>query len=76
MISKDTKIIEKAYCRRNMGYGMVCLEVYTTADINAQGKVGMIVRNQPQVWSIKETRFQGKNVMSCEVDNGKRTPID
>ena len=35
----------------------------------------MIVRDRPQGWSIDKTRFRGPSVMSCEVVDGKWTPL-
>ena len=39
----------------------------TTAADDEQGGVGMVVRYQPQVWSLESTRFYGPNVVSCDV---------
>ena len=58
-----------------MGYDAVLLEEHTTADSNAQGGVGMIVRNWNQGWSIDKTRFHGPNVISCKFVVRKRTPL-
>ena len=71
MILTETNITDKAYCRHKMGYNVVCLEAHMTVDGDAQGGLGMIVRNRPQDWGIEKTCFCGTDVMSCEVVNGK-----
>ena len=48
MILTKTNITDKVYFQHNIGYDVVCLEAYMTADGDAQGGVGMISRNQPQ----------------------------
>ena len=35
----------------------------------------MIVRDQPQRWSIESECFHGPNVVICEVVTNKRTPL-
>ena len=38
--------------------------------------MGLVVCNQPQVWSVESMRFHGMNVLICEViTNKKRTKI-
>ena len=49
MILTKTKITDKVYFRCNMVYDVFFLEAHTTSDKDAQGGVGMIVCNQPQV---------------------------
>ena len=59
-----------------MVYNVVCLPMSTTAVDGAQGGVCLVVRDQPQGWSVELTRFHGMNVLSYEViANVKRTPI-
>ena len=43
MILTETKITDQAYCRKGMGYDVVCLKVLMTADRDAKGVVGMII---------------------------------
>ena len=45
------------------------------AYVSAQGEVSMIIRDQPQGCSIESTCFYGMNVVSCEVNTGKFTPL-
>ena len=45
------------------------------ADVDAQGRVGMIVRDRPQVCIIELTRFHGPNVLSFDFVAGKRTHL-
>ena len=40
---------------------------------DAQRRVGLVVREQPQGWSIELTRFHRTNVVICVVVTGKRT---
>ena len=36
----------------------------------------MVIRDQPQVWSVEATRFHGTNVVRCEViTEVKQTPV-
>ena len=44
MIMTENKITDQVYCRNRMVYMEVCSKAITTADGNAQGGVGMIIR--------------------------------
>ena len=44
-------------------------------DSNAQGGLGMIVQDRPQIWSKESTHFHGLNVVRCKVVASKRTPL-
>ena len=59
----ETKITDQAYCQKRMGYDVPCSKAITTADGNAQGGLGMVVRDRPQGWSIESTRFHWENVV-------------
>ena len=49
MILTEAKITDMVYCQCNMVYDVVFLEAHTMLNKDAQGGVGMIVHNQPQV---------------------------
>ena len=75
MILMETNITDQDYLRNSVGYNVVCLQTITTADGGAQGVVSMIIQDRPQGCSIESKFFHGPNVVSCEVDTGKRTLI-
>ena len=38
--------------------------------------MGLVVQDQPKVWSVQSTRFHGQNVVRCKVISGsKRNPL-
>ena len=42
----------------------------------AQGGVGLVIWDRPNVWSIKLTRFHGPKMVSCEIAaDRKMTPL-
>ena len=53
MILTDIRIINQEYCRNIMGYVIFSPKGITTAGRDSQGLLGMIVWEQPQVWTIK-----------------------
>ena len=53
---------------------MMCSTATTTTDDGAQGGVGIVVIDQPQVFSVELARFHVPNVVICkDVSDGKRT---
>ena len=75
MILMENMITYKSYCQHNMGYDVVWLEAHTTADDDAQGIAGMIVRNRPHGWSTKKMSFHMPTMMICKVVDGKCIPL-
>ena len=67
IIFTETKINDQDYCLNIMVYYVMCLQDITMAAGNVQGGVGLVVRDQPQGWSIESTHFQGMNVVIYEV---------
>ena len=67
MILTETNINDQAHFRNMMGYDVILSKATTTADGDAKGGVGMIIREKPQVWNINSTRFHGPNMVSCKV---------
>ena len=75
MILTETNINDQAHFRNMMGYDVILSKATTTADGDAKGGVGMIIREKPQVWNINSTRFHGPNMVSCKVITRKSTPL-
>ena len=67
IVQTKTNITDKAYCCNRMGYDVVCLLMITTAASTAQGGVFLVIRKQPQGYSVESTCFHVPNVVSCEV---------
>ena len=52
----------------------MCSTSTTTTDDGAQGGVGIVVIDQPQVFNVELAHFHGPNVVICKnVFDGKRT---
>ena len=66
MLMIDIKITSKAYCHNRLGYDVVCSPGVTTDTSGAQGVVGLVIREQPQGWSVDSMRFYVPNVVTCE----------
>ena len=47
----------------------------TTAGYGKQGGVGLVVQNQPQVWSVERMHFHRPNVDICKVIKGKKRTL-
>ena len=63
MILTENKITDHYYCCNSMGYNMVCSQETTTAVVDVQGRLGMLVLDQTQGWSIELTEFHGMDVL-------------
>ena len=72
MILTETNITDQAYCCNILGYHVVCFLVITTASGGAQGGVGLVFQDRPQVCSLESTRFHGKNLVSYDVVKYKK----
>ena len=73
MILTATNITDQAYGHNMLGYDVVYLPVFTTDAGGLKRGVGLVVRDQPQGWSIELMRFQGLKVVRFEVvASGKR----
>ena len=75
MILTETNITHQDYYRIRMVYELVFLQEIMTAAGNMQGGVVLVVREQPQGWSIDLTRFQRLNLVRYNVVTGKWTLI-
>ena len=58
-----------------MRSNVVYSQKITTAAVDAQGGVGLVVRDRPQGWSKESTRFHGPIMVICEVITNKKTPL-
>ena len=76
MILMETKISNQDYFCNSLGYYVVFLPTIVTTYGGAKVGVGLVVQDQPQVWSLELTRFHGPNMVICEVvTERKPTPI-
>ena len=67
MILTETKITNQSSYHISMGYKLVCPPMITMEAGGAQWGVCLVIRDQPQGWSVELTRFHRTNLMSCEV---------
>ena len=59
-----------------LGYNVLCLSEIMKEAGRAQGGLVLVVQDQPKGWSVDLTRFDGTNVVICEVVyGGKRNLI-
>ena len=75
MVLTENKITNQAYCQISTRYDVFCSKAIKMVAGDAQGVVGLFVRDQPQGRSIESTRFHGSNVVIYEVFTGKHTPV-
>ena len=70
MLPMEINIPNKAYCHNRLGYNFVYSQAVVISSTGYQGWVGILVRERLELWSIELTRFQGTNMMSCEIVSG------
>ena len=76
MILTETNITDQAYFQNRMRYNMVLLQAIMMAGGEVQELMGLVIYDQPQVYSIDLTRFHKQNLVSCKVvSGGKWTPL-
>ena len=76
MVLTKMKTSMSLYFRNRLGYGIIYSTAQPASAGGAQGGVGLVSWGQVTVYSLELTRFQGPNVISCEVVTGtSQTPI-
>ena len=71
-----TNITDEAYFHNCLGYDVVFSEVVGNVSKETQGEVVLVVRERPEVWSVKPTRFHELHVVICKnVSGGHLTLI-
>ena len=67
MLLPETDIQSEPYSHNRLGYKVTCSAMQPSSAGGAQGGVDMVMRERPGRWGIQSTRFQGPNVIICEI---------
>ena len=76
MILTEINVTDLAYFQNRLGYNVVCLPEIMMEAVEVQGRLCLVVRDQPKGWSAESTHFHGPNVVNYEVVDGvKKNPL-
>ena len=67
LLLSETNIPDAVYCHNRLWYNIVCSQVVgTTSGLVLRG-VGLFMRERPEEWIVKSTRFHRPNVVICKI---------